>query len=354
VNHRITYSTFALALIIGALFGLQTQLAYADTTTSSACAPYIKQYNARGSRGSEVVKLQQILNRYNGENITVTGYYGRQTEAAVKRFQHKYGITTSGKQLILTTARINALHCGFGSQNMGILPIEKSTTTACPIYLHQYAKVGTSSSDVARLQTFLNVYYDAQIPVTGYFGRITESAVRQFQDEYGIVPRSGMQLQETTATINRLYCMFGGISPIANPKPVLYIPVSSHQQKTSVNPPIKNVVVDSVQRVVKKSATGTANKWKTIDVWNSLEGGIVQKAFERNANLLPDMPMRSALLNIAILIAGLIIIRWLWMMLVQAPTNNYAQLPLILPPAQKDITEAESTADHTNKESVGE
>lgn len=337
----MTYSTLVLALIVGALFGLQTPTAYA--ATSPVCLPYIKQYNALGSRGSEVVKLQQILNRYNGENITVTGYYGRNTEAAVKRFQHKYGIIASGKQLILTTTRINALHCGFGSQNMGFPPVEKKPApVVCQAYIQQHATVGTRSRDVARLQTFLNVYYDAQIPVTGYFGAITESAVRQFQSEYGIIPASGKQLKKTTAKVNQLYCTFGGVSPVIDSMPsVLYTNVSSQPQKpqktSTTMPAMRKIVTNDSNSKTKKVATGTVTKLKMGDMWSAFDGGVINRAWGRNGSASPNMPLRSALLGLAILIAGLIVIRWFWMILMQAHTNDHAQLPLILPPAQKDI-----------------
>ena len=328
-----------LALVVSALFGFQTPTAYADTV-SSACAPYIKQHNARGSRGNEVVKLQQILNRYDGENITVTGYYGPHTEAAVKRFQHKYGIVTSGKQLTLTTARLNALHCGFGAQNMGFPPVtKKPMPTACPVYIQKHVVMGTRSRDVARLQTFLNVYYDAQIPVTGYFGHITESAVRKFQGEYGIIIVSDKQLIKTNAKINQLYCTFGGISPVANPMPsVSYAPVSLQKktQQTSTMPRVVRKIVARTDIQPKKAATSTVTKRKTVDMLNTLDGGVINRAWGRSDSKLPNMPLQSALLGLAILIAGLIIIRWLWMIIVQASLNNHTQLPLILPPAQKD------------------
>ena len=51
-----------------------------------------------GSRGEEVRSLQQSLASdptLYPEGL-ITGYYGKATESAVKRFQKKYGIVSSG------------------------------------------------------------------------------------------------------------------------------------------------------------------------------------------------------------------------------------------------------------------
>lgn len=49
-----------------------------------------------GSRGKEVEAIQKTLKEYGLFNTSVTGYYGTQTEAAVRRFQRARGLTVDG------------------------------------------------------------------------------------------------------------------------------------------------------------------------------------------------------------------------------------------------------------------
>lgn len=50
----------------------------------------------RGSKGDEVEELQALLNAKFGYNLEVDGDYGSKTEAAVKDFQKKHGLTADG------------------------------------------------------------------------------------------------------------------------------------------------------------------------------------------------------------------------------------------------------------------
>lgn len=56
-------------------------------------AQVISQY---GSSGAEVKAIQQALKDRGLFNTNVTGYYGEQTQAAVKRFQKQQGISQTG------------------------------------------------------------------------------------------------------------------------------------------------------------------------------------------------------------------------------------------------------------------
>src|SRR3989338_3905112 len=80
----------------------------------------------RGSRGTEVTRLQEFLKAVKGvypEGI-VSGYFGTLTEAAVKRFQSKYGIDTVGIVGPKTRAKLNELAAG---QNCPLPPVCSGT-----------------------------------------------------------------------------------------------------------------------------------------------------------------------------------------------------------------------------------
>ncbi|MEF3307162.1 CAP domain-containing protein [Paenibacillus sp. GYB003] len=50
----------------------------------------------KGAKGPDVFAVQGMLKSLGYFNGTITGYYGSETEAAVKRFQQKYGLTATG------------------------------------------------------------------------------------------------------------------------------------------------------------------------------------------------------------------------------------------------------------------
>ncbi|MBE6837850.1 MAG: spore cortex-lytic enzyme [Ruminococcus sp.] len=61
--------------------------------TAPEASTAISQY---GSSGAEVKAIQQALKDRGLFNTNVTGYYGEQTQAAVKRFQKQQGISQTG------------------------------------------------------------------------------------------------------------------------------------------------------------------------------------------------------------------------------------------------------------------
>jgi peptidoglycan hydrolase-like protein with peptidoglycan-binding domain len=66
----------------------------------SLMCPGFSTYLTFGSSATEVKLWQAFLNKYNNEQIPLTGYFGPKTQAAVKRFQLKY------KDQILTPWKI--------------------------------------------------------------------------------------------------------------------------------------------------------------------------------------------------------------------------------------------------------
>ncbi|MDR0820847.1 MAG: spore cortex-lytic enzyme [Oscillospiraceae bacterium] len=76
----------ASALVIATLAGISAQI-------EPVAEPAVSQ---QGSRGREVEAIQQTLKDYGVFYGEVTGYYGSQTEAAVRRFQRYNGMKETG------------------------------------------------------------------------------------------------------------------------------------------------------------------------------------------------------------------------------------------------------------------
>ena len=65
-----------------------------------------------GSRGAEVIKLQEILNQLNFYSGAIDGVFGAQTKDAVVRFQGVYGLVTDGIVGPNTWSKLNEIGDG--------------------------------------------------------------------------------------------------------------------------------------------------------------------------------------------------------------------------------------------------
>jgi hypothetical protein len=97
-----------------------------------------------------------------------------------------------------------------------------TSTASCTALLTTYMRQGqrNDSSEVKKLQTFLNALLGTNLPVTGFFGSLTDKAVRRFQLEYHddvLAPwvihgltndqtSTGYVYKTTQRMINNLYC----------------------------------------------------------------------------------------------------------------------------------------------------
>jgi peptidoglycan hydrolase-like protein with peptidoglycan-binding domain len=146
-----------------------------------------------GARGSDVISLQGFLAGQGYLSAdSITGYFGPLTEAAVRAFQRNHDIVSSGDRFStgygvvgpLTRARINSL-----------LRISSGIeTAAAATNLGRAMSRGSRGDDVKVLQNFLaGRGYLQPIDelggsnITGFFGVLTEAAVKLFQRAEGIV-----------------------------------------------------------------------------------------------------------------------------------------------------------------------
>ena len=96
-----------------------------------------------------------------------------------------------------------------GSSSSGAGTSSSSTSAAVGQFLRALA-LGSTGDDVSSLQTFLardpSVYPEGR--VTGYYGRLTETAVKNFQEKYGIassgIPGYGRVGPKTRAKLNEM------------------------------------------------------------------------------------------------------------------------------------------------------
>jgi peptidoglycan hydrolase-like protein with peptidoglycan-binding domain len=147
----------------------------AISLTSVAFADTLKQ----GSKGAEVERLQKELKKLGYFSGSVTGYYGSQTKAAVKKFQAKKGISTTGTFGPQTTKALYGT--GTSSRNLA-----------------GTAQTSASKETLKQAQTILQKMGLYKGKIDGLYGKMTSAAVKEFQKKYGM--KSTGVIDKTTET----------------------------------------------------------------------------------------------------------------------------------------------------------
>ncbi len=135
----------------------------------------------QGDRGSAVTQLQQQLADKGYFNGPVTGYYGSITRGAVLQFQRAQGLTPDGIAGPNTTAALTGTPRGDRQATPPSTPSQGSTGSGL-------LKLGQRSEAVKALQLELQAQGYFNGPTTGYYGPITQDAVRRFQQAKGLKP----------------------------------------------------------------------------------------------------------------------------------------------------------------------
>lgn len=99
---------------------------------------------------------------------------------------------------------------------LGAETAETNASAACSVYLTTFMRIGPNNNaeEVKKLQTFLNENLGKTIPLTGYFGPLTEAAVKEFQTKYkdevltpwNLTTPTGYVFKLTQRKINLLKC----------------------------------------------------------------------------------------------------------------------------------------------------
>ncbi len=147
-----------------------------------------------GSRGDEVVVLQKVL------GIEQTGYFGVLTREAVRAFQTKNKIISSGSEADTgygvfgpkTRVKLNEV---FGGIAPSLQQQTSSTVQETPSFTRSFI-IGSKEDGVKNLQEFLNKEHDTRVAISGigslgnetnYFGTMTRDALGRFQLKYKVV-----------------------------------------------------------------------------------------------------------------------------------------------------------------------
>ncbi|MDE5415807.1 C40 family peptidase [Alkalihalobacterium chitinilyticum] len=142
----------------------------------------------KGMNHPDVKELQEALRAKGYFTFhTSTGFYGTITEEAVRQFQRTHGIQTTG---VANTSTLNLL-LSSNSQNRQATntQIASSSTTSTSGALAQTTgllRAGSQGQAVTELQERLKEAGHFNHQVTGYFGRVTQSALRDYQKKHGL------------------------------------------------------------------------------------------------------------------------------------------------------------------------
>jgi peptidoglycan hydrolase-like protein with peptidoglycan-binding domain len=153
------------------------------TNTIQINSPILK----RGSQGSAVKELQQLLNLRVAARLTVDGIFGAKTEAAVKTVQSIFFLLVDGI---------------VGAKTWTVL--RTNEPVGLPVL-----SLGSKGELVKRVQEVLKSgkYYTGSLD--GQFGPQTEAAVKAFQKDRKLsVNRLGVIDQETWEALVRLAAFF--------------------------------------------------------------------------------------------------------------------------------------------------
>ncbi len=171
-------------------------------TASLSILPIFPRNLAYGDTGSDVTLLQTVMKNLGFFNATttITATFGQFTQHAVLLFQNAHDLNKSGfldtpTQTLLDKVVSANPALGGSALKPVTAPVATSTpaatvtppTTSSTSFTKNLAP-GSSGSEVTLLQQtlFTDGDYPADI-VTGYYGALTEQAVKVFQAKYGIV-----------------------------------------------------------------------------------------------------------------------------------------------------------------------
>ncbi len=165
-----------------------------------------------GSAGEDVRIIQRQLNRISDNypaipKVLVDGFYGVETEEAVRTFQRIFNLTPDGIVGKATWYKIKRIYNGV--KQLSELVSEGITIDEAQRVFPFELQEGDSGLPVQNVQYFLAVisFFDDRIPqvlITGEYDQNTVQGVRAFQELYGL-PVTGVMNRETWNTVLQVY-----------------------------------------------------------------------------------------------------------------------------------------------------
>lgn len=136
-----------------------------------------------GATGEDVKSLQKFLNSQGfavaisgfGSPGNETSFFGNATRAALAKYQTSVGVSATGYLGPLTRAKI-----------AGNIAPSSPAATVSSVAFDRPLGTGSKGTDVTLLQNVLKNEGLLTVLATGYFGSLTESAVKAFQEKYNI------------------------------------------------------------------------------------------------------------------------------------------------------------------------
>ena len=136
----------------------------------------------------EVQTMLKAIGLYAGE---ITGSIGTKTDAAIRSFQKKYGLTVDGIPGAQTVSKLTSVY------------LQSGTSTSSGVNL--------SVQTVRSAQTMLKALGFYSGDITGSIGTKTDAAIRSFQSKYGLTV-DGIPGAQTMAKLSALYDGTGTLS----------------------------------------------------------------------------------------------------------------------------------------------
>ncbi|TWI59816.1 C40 family peptidase [Halalkalibacter nanhaiisediminis] len=172
-------------------------------TTSSATPAQSNTVIRVGSTGQAVERLQQRLRDLGYFQGTVNGQFNETTSEAVRRFQQQQRISVDGIVGPQTWRALDSASVVAPAKPSALTPAPSTPAQTGSTSGSTVLRVGSQSPAVSNLQSQLKVIGLFNQNPTGYFGTITEQAVRAFQRQQGLTP-DGIAGPKTVQLLNQL------------------------------------------------------------------------------------------------------------------------------------------------------